>query len=491
MHGYTPLRTRGGFPKQPVNLALKATLSVAAVVFVAILFQVVAAFGEGWLTTDSSNAKEDYAIDSDGNLWWAKSKEMRMEPWLNFISGDRLREDELPDVRRELPEKLRLGHLGKLTWVGRTSSCFAAEFAWTTKDRTTYFDSRGSLLFYDRTLTPPLQERITRDGRPFAGDPRSWDSEEMFFYDKTGPTFWIDPIGAYKVLSPSLKVETLLELPIQAKGRSTLHTVRASQAVTSEEITILSDGKLHVYHLTDNDGNEWFPGLGRGNSEFKIREIAVSPPLPPSAWNDIQFRFTDDSKFTVVLQGRRPSFLTYDSKSDTDWNSTTFRNPKIDANANRGNYAFSVLPFLFSSVFSIGSAVGSFLKGNSLPLIDAFKYFLQDEYGFVIMAIVVILLAMVGTGYACHRRMLSRNETICWCCWAVVLGLAAPIAVLAIYTRPACSRCTRCEKQRRIDLRKCEHCGGEWERPAPRGVKIFDECNSVGRAIQLGEEILL
>ena len=482
----------GSFPKQPVNHALKLTLSIAAVVFVMFLFQVVAAFGGGWLPAETSSVEEDYAIDAKGNLWWVKSKRMRTEPGLAFISGDRLQKDELPDARRELPGKLQLRHLGKLTWVGRAKSCFMGEMAWYSKDRASYFDSRGSVLLYDRTLTPPLQARITRDGAPFAGDPRSTDSEDMFFYDKSGPSFWIDPIGAYRILSPSLKVETLIELPIHAKASETRHTSKdqgSNQVQTQEQITILSDGKLHVYRLTDKDGNEWFPDWGRGKSEFKIREIAVSPPLPPSDWNDIRYHFNDDSKFTVVLTGRRPCFLTYDSKSDTNWTVTSFRNPNKDIGDSFASLLFSVLPLLFSIVVAVSIGGDLLLSGTSLPTIDSFKCFLQDEYGYVILGTVVLLFSMIGTYFACQRRMLSRSETIRWCCWTVLLGAATPIAVLAIYTRPACLRCAGCEKQRRIDLRKCEHCGCDWERPAPMGIEIFDDGFSKSIEQQLTPEL--
>ncbi len=481
----------GSFPKQPVNIALKVTLSFAAVVFLAIViwFQVVAAIGVGWLPTDTSNTIEDYAIDTDGSLWWAKSKEIRLEAGLVFISGDRLRKDETPDVRRELPEKLQLGHLGYLTGVRRPDSYFVSEMGWFKKDLTSYFDCRGSVLLYDRTLTPPLQACIARDGSPFAGDPRSRDNEDMFFYDKRGPSFWLDPIGAYRTLGPSLKVETLFELPIQAKAHVIRHESRANKVETREEITILSDGKLHIYRLTDKDDNEWFPERARGTSEFSIREIAVSPPLPPSTWKDIRFHFSDDSKFSVVLTGRRPCFLTYDSKSDTNWTVTSFRNPERDMNDNVQNVVFSILPFLSSIVVAISFAIGMLSNGSSLPSIDSVKYFLQDEYGYVILGTVVVLLSMIGTCYACQRRMLSRSETIRWCCWAVLLGVATPIAVLSIYTRPACARCMGCEKKRRIDLRKCEHCGCEWERPAPMGIEIFDDglgCEGVREVVSHG-----
>lgn len=78
----------------------------------------------------------------------------------------------------------------------------------------------------------------------------------------------------------------------------------------------------------------------------------------------------------------------------------------------------------------------------------------------------------------------SVNESL------ILLGVATPIAVLAIYTRPSFARCTRCEKQRRIDLRQCEHCGRAWERHTPTGIEIFDEAFSNGLEHQFDEELV-
>ena len=185
-----------------------------------------------------------------------------------------------------------------------------------------------------------------------------------------------------------------------------------------------------------------------------------------------------------------PCFLTYNSKSDTDWAVTPFRNPKMGMNDNLVSFVYSVLPVLYSMVVAIPLGLQMLLDGSLIPSIDSIKYFLQDEYGFVILGAVVILLSIIGTFYACHRRMLNRSETLGWCWWAVILGAATPIAVLAIYTRPACLRCTRCEKQRRIHLLKCEHCGCQWERPEPTGIEIFDEKFSNSRAPQFSEELV-
>ena len=119
-------------------------------------------------------------------------------------------------------------------------------------------------------------------------------------------------------------------------------------------ITVLSIGKLHVNRLNDPEGNEWVPLKTKradGTLGFSIKEIAVTPHLPPTTPEAIKFRVIGDSKFTVILDGPRPSLMTYNSESDTSWNATPFRKPKKEVNLNRVVYlTFSLLPLMFSGI---------------------------------------------------------------------------------------------------------------------------------------------
>jgi len=352
------------------------------------------------------------------------------------------------------------------------------------RDRQTYFDSRGNVLFYDRTLRPPLQAIVSCEGKTFAGNPLQHTVSVMFrLTEEQEPFLWIDRQGFYGFIESKQKVKTLINMPIDAITCSHSLSTFRDRLIERMQLTVLSDGKLHVYRLTDPEGNDWVRTTNiraDGAMGFAIKEIAVTPPLPPTNPDAIKFRVIGDSKFTVILSGPRPSLMTYDSELDSNWKSTHFRKPKNDAIADLSYLTFSLLPLLLSIILSVVTVIGILVGGKLLPSIDAVSYFIQNEYPFVIFAIIVMLLSMLATIYACSRRKLSRSQIVYWCCWAVLLGWATPLAVLAIYTRPTCSRCSRCDKQRRIDLRKCEHCGSEWERPAPKGIEIFDE----GVAIQ-------
>ncbi len=480
------LADEGILPRHPAGFASVVTLSFAAVILLSASITFVSVWVDGNLRTDLSNVKEDYAIDADGNAWWAKSKRSRNDRQQTFVSGDRIRRDEAADVRQKLPENLNLNDPMSIFELRKPESCFEGENRFVARDRQTYFDSRGNVLFYDRTLRPPLQAIVSCEGNSFTGNPlRRAVSSMLRLTEEQEPFLWIDRKGFYGYIESKQKITTLLNMPIDAitsfHSMSTLH----GRHIERMQLTVLSDGKLHVYRLTDPEGNEWVRNttlLARadGAMGFAIKEIAVTPPLPPTNPVAIKFRVIGDSKFTVILSGPRPSLLTYDSELDSNWKSTHFMKPKNDAIADLSYLTFSLLPLLLLIILFVITVIGILVDGKLLPLIDVVSYYIQNEYPFVIFAIIVMLLSMHATIYACSRRNLSRSQTVHWCCWAVLLGWATPLAVLAIYTRPTSSRCTRCEKQRRIDLRICEHCGAEWEQPVPKGIEIFDE----GVAIQ-------
>ena len=470
----------GILPLHSISIVSMITLSFAAVILLSISVTFVSVSAEGTLRKDSSNVKEDYAIDAAGNVWWAKSKRGR-NGQQTFITGDRLRKDEVPDTRRNLPENLNLSHASQILEIRKPASCFEGGNRIVALDRQTYFDSRGNVLRYDRTLRPPLQSIVSCEGKPFAGNPLNLAVSGMLrSHDEQEPFLWIDRKGFYAFMESEQKVKTLIDMPVDAITFAHSFSSLGDRPAWWIQLTVLSDGKLHVFRLTDPEGNDWVPlPFKRADGtldleEFAIKEIAVTPTLPSTAPRAIRFRVIGDSKFTVILDGPRPSFLTYDKETDTSWNSTPFIKPKNEATSHLFDLTISLLPLLFSIVLAVATAIGILLDGKSLPSIEAVSYFVQDEYAFVIFAIIVMLLSVIATVYACRRRMLSRSQTVQWCCWAGLLGWATPLAVLAIYTQPTCSRCPRCEKQRRIDLRKCEHCGSEWERPAPKGIEIFD-----------------
>ena len=53
--------------------------------------------------------------------------------------------------------------------------------------------------------------------------------------------------------------------------------------------------------------------------------------------------------------------------------------------------------------------------------------------------------------------------------------MGTALAVLAIYPQVYLERCPRCDRKRRVERERCEHCDAEWEPPASEGIEIIDD----------------
>ncbi|HUP78564.1 MAG TPA: hypothetical protein VM260_08340, partial [Pirellula sp.] len=200
------LADEGILPRRPASFASVVTLSFAAVILLSASITFVSVWVNGNLRTDLSNVKEDYAIDAEGNAWWAKSKRSRNFPQRTFITGDKLRRDEVADVRRKLPDNLNLHDPMSIFELRKPESCFEGGNRFVAMDRSTYFDSRGNVLFYDRTLRPPLQAIVSCEGKSFTGNPLRQTLSGMFrLTEEQEPFLWIDRKGFYGYIESKQK----------------------------------------------------------------------------------------------------------------------------------------------------------------------------------------------------------------------------------------------------------------------------------------------
>ncbi len=65
---------------------------------------------------------------------------------------------------------------------------------------------------------------------------------------------------------------------------------------------------------------------------------------------------------------------------------------------------------------------------------------------------------------------LSRNL---WLIAAALLGMGAPLAMIACYPKIVRESCHHCEAMRRIDRSRCRKCGADWPKPALEGNEII------------------
>ena len=103
-----------------------------------------------------------------------------------------------------------------------------------------------------------------------------------------------------------------------------------------------------------------------------------------------------------------------------------------------------------------------------LPNTNA-TFTLPAQIGLGMHAVFAALLAFgVGT-----IRGLPTQSRIAWCFIAAAIGISTPLAMFFMYPKLIREKCSECDRLRRTDLQRCEHCGSNWPRATMDGTEII------------------
>jgi hypothetical protein len=379
-----------------------------------------------------------------------------------------------------LPEGIQLKNLTHSQLLYDEKGCF--EDLHTNHPEFRVFDRRGYVLIYEsgkaiRKL-PALQSIVSRDGihspsealgKPFRGNPASaFTAVRGLSKGWPFPEIWVDQDGVYLFQEKSGMVRTLKSMPVDAARFVSLNRNAPMKLLLS------SNDQLVCYGVVDQDGEalSFKTLLDLRIESFELHELAVLPKLPVPL-DKVSIEATGEMKLTAMYESPRPTVATFDTNADSAWKIRHFQDPKTDQTESRLQHN---LEYLSPAV--VPPLYGAFLSAftsNGLRSWDHLVYFLQVYPAFIYLVVFVMLSACAATAWACRRRRLSIRQTLQWCAATLLLGWGGPIAVLAIYTQPKFQRCPRCDKQRRIDQRTCEHCGAAWEPPSNEGIEIYDD----------------
>lgn len=83
------------------------------------------------------------------------------------------------------------------------------------------------------------------------------------------------------------------------------------------------------------------------------------------------------------------------------------------------------------------------------------------------------LLSLLVTGLLARRFRFSRSSSLGWLAASAMLGLAAPLTLLALRERVPTVICSGCKSRRPRDADHCPHCGQLFAEPARNGTEIF------------------
>jgi len=94
--------------------------------------------------------------------------------------------------------------------------------------------------------------------------------------------------------------------------------------------------------------------------------------------------------------------------------------------------------------------------------------------------LIVALHALIGGAGAfllARARLRSWQAQVIWLIIGLMVGVSVWLAVIAIYARPVVEECTFCQRRRRVDTDRCEHCGADWDVPNSEGIELIGPRN--------------
>ncbi len=352
-----------------------------------------------------------------------------------------------------------------------------------------FYDNRGYLLGYQTKPNVRWVRTIAADGvypggqlvgRPFTQNPTNGFKG---LYDAGYPRPLIDHNGVYAVDDDSNGIRTMIEGPIDH------YCVTEPRDGATPRVLILSQGTMSEYRFVDTSGSEdWYEAPPEGMKFEKLQSLArheliaelVQSAAVPTELLDLQ---------CFEIAATDTGFIAYEN----DRSRRLFR---FSSGKPAEVIEFSLVPGTAAvrhrDRFNREIALIGLHPGVSSAMFMACDYFYTEPFfttGYYLEAAWMssfqtraLLSVFAGTCFVAMllvvivawKYELSRSTSTLWCLSVLALGLAAPLAIFAIYDRPRRESCPACGKSRRIDEATCEHCSAAWEESASECIEIVD-----------------
>jgi len=79
----------------------------------------------------------------------------------------------------------------------------------------------------------------------------------------------------------------------------------------------------------------------------------------------------------------------------------------------------------------------------------------------------------VGAFVLARGRVQGTRQQVVWLVIGLMAGVSSWLAVVAIYPRWVVESCTACQRRRRVDTDRCEHCSAAWEVADGEGIELI------------------
>ena len=216
------------------------------------------------------------------------------------------------------------------------------------------------------------------------------------------------------------------------------------------ELLIESQHGLHVFAMTDRAGKaDWFDqdrttGIVRTAPPLQLQPVALLPKLP-SSFNNVCWIGRSASGRYVALKTNgmgSAQMATLASGEATAWEVSQVLLPP--QNQNWESLVFALMPPILYVVGLLVFFGDRLLSGATILPPNAAGWTFDWQAQLYIFSVALTLLVALGlVVIAGRRRGLNRSQPWGWLAVTFALGLAAPLAVLAIYpvvVRQACPR---------------------------------------------------
>lgn len=293
---------------------------------------------------------------------------------------------------------------------------------------------------------------------------RAWVSYSLF-----DNYLLLDDSGVYQLNFDTQSLDKLVEGPIdQAAFAPPVETQGAL-------LWTVSDQQVRAYHLQPVESDQTLPlysdrvvqrssgyPLPRVSAElFHSWELTSRGDDPPSqpGWGLLSTNNQAILAATHQTYALESQFTLYDAESNVLDSGSTPRTRDADLSIAE---AWGVPP----------GVVAGFLMVAGLTTVNPALTFAAITAQLVYLGL-HSLLALAVTAAILVIRSPGTRARWGWIAAAAILGLCVPMAMLLLHRRIVREPCQQCDRQRRVDLEKCPHCGAPWDPVQREGYEII------------------
>ena len=352
---------------------------------------------------------------------------------------------------------------------------------------TLYYDHSGYLIIYWRDLPQQFVGYIGRDGfYPQVPPAQARFPHQPNFLGidaRSGIAVLSDRDGIYQLNMSERIIRKLIDGPI-------------------EQVYALQFSNLQRHHYIIKQGARWVryeldaenPELHSGEADGSrgLRQLQLSrnedlaplritltgdfppPPLTPSESKSASMASTLDGQLTLFAMpsnGLR-KLTTYNPSSGV-WQTREVADAAAPAGQQTSNIWAGTM---FPPVLCIGGAsIVALHELHQHGQIQPFSPHARREFiAFAFGLLGGVLISCFTVVCLKARYQLTARQLMFWLLSTLLLGFAAPLSMIAIYSRPALEDCPLCRRRRRVELECCEHCGGLWPEPTAEGIELLE-----------------